>query len=207
MRADGLSRLTDKGWSALVDHGIKTVIDLRNDDELDADVAARPASVHTVHLPLDDIEDRDFWEHVWSNELDGSPLYFRLFLERKHLQCAAAVKAIVNARPGGVVFHCGRGRDRTGLVALLVLELAGVSPEDIVADYELSTERVRLLDAALGEHDQGSEIAEILRRKKTSAEELILDLLGTGEIEEQLRSGGLALGDVEALRTRFLEAA
>lgn len=206
VRADGLSRLTDKGWAALVAHGIRTVIDLRNEDELEADVAARPASVDTVHIPLDDIEDREFWEHVWANELDGSPLYFRLFLERKPQQCAAAVKAIAHARPGGVVFHCGRGRDRTGLIALLVLELAGVSARDIVTDYELSTDRVRLLDAALGENDQGSEIAEILRRKKTSAEALILDLLGSGEIEEQLRAGGVALEDVEALRSRFVEA-
>jgi protein-tyrosine phosphatase len=206
VRADGLSRLTEKGWSALVDHGIRTVIDLRNDDELDGDVAARPEIVETFRIALDDIEDRDFWKHVWANDLDGSPLYFRLFLERKPHQCAAALKAIARAQPGGVVFHCGRGRDRTGLVALLVLELAGVSAHDIVADYELSTERVRLLDAALGEKDQGSEITEILRRKKASAEALILDLLVRGEIEEHLRAGGLAQEDVEALRNRFVEA-
>lgn len=206
VRADGLNRLTDNGWAALVAHGIRTVIDLRNDDELDSDVAARPESVETVHIALDDIEDRDFWEQVWANDLDGSPLYFRLFLERKPQQCAAALKAIAHAEPGGVVFHCGRGRDRTGLVALLVLEIAGVSADDIVADYGLSTDRVRLLDAALGENDQGSEIADILRRKKTSAEALILDLVGSGEIEKQLRAGGLALEDVKAVRNRFVEA-
>lgn len=206
MRADGLSRLTDKGWAALIDHGIQTVIDLRNDDELHPDVADRPGSLETIHIPFDDIEDRDFWEHIWANDLDGSPLYFRLFLERKPHQCALAVKAIAHARPGGVVFHCGRGRDRTGLVALLVLELAGVSAQDIVTDYELSTDRVRLLDAALGEHDQGSEIAEILERKKTSAEALILDLLDSGAIEEHLRAAGLTLDDAQALHARFLEA-
>ncbi len=206
IRADGLNRLTHKGWAALVAHGIRTVIDLRNDDEVDADVAARPETVETVRVALDDIGDREFWEHVWANELDGSPLYFRLFLQRKPQQCAAAVKAIAQSGPGGVAFHCGRGRDRTGLVALLVLELAGVSPNDIVADYELSTDRVRLLDAALGEHDQRTEIAEILRRKNTSAETLILDLLGSGEIDEQLRAGGLALDDVQALRSRLVES-
>ncbi len=206
VRGDGLSRLTDKGWAALVDHGIRTVIDMRNDDELDADVAARPKTVETIHIALDDIEDREFWEHVWANDLDGSPLYFRLFLERKPRHCAAVLKAIAHAQPGGVVFHCGRGRDRTGLIALLVLQLAGVSAEDIVADYELSTDRVRLLEAALGEKDQGSEIAEILSRKETSAEALILDLLESGEIDEQLRAGGLTQDDVEVLRNRFVRA-
>lgn len=205
VRADGVDRLTSSGWVALLDHGIRTVIDLRNDDEIAADVAGRPGGLETVRLPLDDIEDLDLWQHIRANELDGSPLYFRLFLERKPQRCADVVKAIAHAPPGGVVFHCGRGRDRTGLIALLVLELAGVSPEDIVADYELSTARVRLLDAALGEEDQGSEIAEILGRKNTSAEASILDLLSSCEIEERLRVGGLDLDDVQALRTRFIE--
>lgn len=205
VRADGLSRLTHRGWAALDGHGIRTVIDLRNDDEVDLDVAPRPERLHTVRIPLDDIGDREFWEHIWTNELDGSPLYFRLFLKRKPQQCVAAVKAIAHAPPGGVVFHCGRGRDRTGLIALVVLDLVGVPADEIVADYGLSTERVRLLDAALGENDQGAEIAEILKRKNTSPETLILDLLGSGEIEEQLRIGGLAQDDVEALRNRFVE--
>ncbi len=139
MRADGLNRLTDAGWSALESHGIRTVVDLRNDDELQADVGVSPAQIETVQVPLDDRADEGFWEHVRSNELDGSPLYFGLLLERKPHRCAAAVRAIADARPGGVVFHCGRGRDRTGLVALLVLALAGVSPDEIVADYEMST--------------------------------------------------------------------
>lgn len=112
VRADGLSRLTHNGWAALVRHGIRTVIDLRNDDELDADVATRPASVDTVRIPLDDIEDRDFWEYVWANELDGSPLYFRLFLERKPQQGAAAVKAI--ATPDLVVWSFIAGGGATG---------------------------------------------------------------------------------------------
>lgn len=206
VRADGLNRLTDKGWAALADFGIRTVIDMRNDDELDPDLAARPETVETLHAALDDIEDREFWDHVWANELDGSPLYFRLFLERKPHQCAEVLKAIAHARSGGVAFHCSRGRDRTGLVALLVLHLAGVSPQQIVADYELSTHRVRLLEAAIGEKDQGSEIGEILRRKDTSAETLILDLLGSGEIHKRLRAGGLAHADLEALRGRFIEA-
>lgn len=205
VRADGLDRLTSEGWAALLDLGIRTVIDLRNDDEITADVSARPEGLETVRIPLDDIDDLVLWDHIRDNELDGSPLYFRLFLERKPDRCAAAIKAIAHARRGGVVFHCGRGRDRTGLIALLVLELAGVPPADIVVDYELSTERVRRLDAALGEPDQGSEIAEILRRKSASAEAAILDVLESGQIEERLRARGLTPDDVEALRHRFVE--
>ena len=151
--------------------------------------------------------DRELWNHIWSNELDGSPLYFRLFLERKPQQCASVIRAIANAEPRGVVFHCSRGRDRTGLVALLVLALAGVDEEDIASDYELSTERVRRLDAALGDPDQGTEIADILRRKGTTARAVILDLLENVDIEEQLGRGGLQQADIDRLRERFVDPA
>ena len=36
---------------------------------------------------------------------------------------------------GCTLFHCRAGKDRTGVVAMLLLGLAGVSDEDIVADY------------------------------------------------------------------------
>jgi protein-tyrosine phosphatase len=39
--------------------------------------------------------------------------------------------------PGCVVFHCAGGKDRTGLLALVLLTLAGAAPEEIIADYLL----------------------------------------------------------------------
>lgn len=204
VRADALDRLTERGWSSLQDCGVRTIVDLRNDDELIVQPAVRSESVRIIHVPLDDVEDRALWEYVRAEELDGSPLYFRMFLERKPHRCAAAIEAIAEAGPGGVVFHCGRGRDRTGLVSLLVLALAGVEPDDIVSDYELSTERVRRLDAALGEHDQGEEIAKILERKKVTIRASILDLLHSVDLEERLRAGGLRDRHLDALRGRFV---
>jgi protein-tyrosine phosphatase len=65
-----------------------------------------------------------FWRRVWDEGLDGTPLYYRPFLEEKAERCAAAVAALADARTGGVLVHCGIGRDRAGLVALL-LDLVG----------------------------------------------------------------------------------
>lgn len=58
VRADALDDLTAAGWEALLTHGVRTVIDLRNADERGRDAAPRPAGVATIHLPLDGIEDR-----------------------------------------------------------------------------------------------------------------------------------------------------
>ena len=205
VRGDDVSRLTGAGWSELESHGIRTVVDLRNEDELEPGVAPRPETLASVRVPIDDLQDEVFWEEVRRERLDGSPLYFRPFIERKAERCAAALIAIAEAEPGGVLFHCGRGRDRTGLVALLLLSLLGVAPGDIASDYDLSAERLRPLDASRGEPDQGIEIARILEAKGTSSRKLIFDLLGSVNLPEVLGAGGLRDEHVSALKARGLE--
>jgi hypothetical protein len=116
------------------------------------------------------------------------------------------VAAIARAEPGGVVLHCGGGRDRTGLISLLLLALVRVEPEDIVSDYELSNVRLRALWAARGEPDESSEIEAILARKKTSARALVLEVLSSLDADACLRTAGLPDADVAAIRTRLVGA-
>lgn len=162
VRADSLDSLTSRGWAALEAHGIRTVIDLRNDDERPAASGPRPAGLTTLHVALDEIEARDFWD-VWGTGWQfGTPLYYGPHLERFPHRSAAVAAAVGAAPPGGVVIHCGVGRDRTGMVAMLLLGLAGVAPDAIAADYVLSEARLAPLFAGRGEEDQGSTIAAFL---------------------------------------------
>jgi protein-tyrosine phosphatase len=57
VRADNLNRLTAAGWSKLYAYGIRTIIELRNESEIQPDTAQRPVGLTTVHVPLDDIDD------------------------------------------------------------------------------------------------------------------------------------------------------
>ena len=205
VRADSLDRLSAAGWSALKAHGIRTIVDLRNDEELGSDAAPRPDGLTTVHVPLDDIADTEFWRYLWDNELDGTPLLHRPFLERKPGRCAAAVAAVARAEPGGVVIHCGVGRDRAGIVTLLLLALTGVTPDEIASDYELSNARLRPRWAKLGEEDQGAWAEERLGRADTSARALILATLASLDVDAYLCAGGLGDDDLSAIRTRLLE--
>jgi protein-tyrosine phosphatase len=188
VRADAVDRLTAAGWSALQAHGVRTIVDLRNDDELRPDVAPRPESVTTVHLPLDGIEDAEFWDDWTNGPQFGTPLYYGPFLARFPTRTAEVVSAIARAAPGGVLFHCMGGRDRTGLVAMLVLALAGVVADDIAADYVLTAD---LLE-------------DYLATQGTSAREVVLITLAALDVEAYLRAGGLDDADAEALRRRLL---
>ena len=121
---------------------VRTVVDLRNADEGEPDRAPRPAAITTVHVPQDPVG-TPFYEH-WA-EIDSlsSPLYFPAMLAEYPERVVAAVRAIANAAPGCVVFHCAGGKDRTGLLALVLLTLAGAATDEIIADYLLTYDRMK----------------------------------------------------------------
>jgi protein tyrosine/serine phosphatase len=205
VRADRLDRLTVAGWVALSAHGVRTVVDLRNDDELGVDVVPRPSSVATVHLPLDVSEDSEFWDVWGSGPQFGTPLYYLPHLERFPDRSAAVISAIARAEAGAVAFHCGGGRDRAGQIAMLSLALVGVAPEDIAADYALSAERLRPDYAALGKEDQGPLLEQFLAKQGTTAAEVVIRTLRDLDVEALLLGAGLTSKDVAALRRRLLE--
>jgi hypothetical protein len=204
VRADALDGLTAAGWEALIARGVRTIIDLRNDDERGPDAAGRPASVTTLELPLDGVEDREFWDAWDSGPQFGTPLYYGPHLERFPERTAAVIAAIADAQPGGVVFHCGGGKDRTGQVAMVLLALAGVPADVIAEDYCVSAERLSQRYAALGEEDDGPEVAAFLDGLGTTAREVIVDLVRSLDVEACLRSGGLEDIHLTAVRARLV---
>jgi protein-tyrosine phosphatase len=204
VRADALDHLTESGWDALWAHGVRTIIDLRNDDEIACDLTPRPDGVATLHLPHDCSEDSEFWD-VWaSGPQFGSPLYYGPHLTRFPERSARVVSAVARAAPGGVVVHCGIGRDRTGMLSALLLALVGVVPELIAADYELSADRLRSHWARRGEPDQGAMIEAFLQRKGLSASQIIVRLVSSAETRAALSAGGVDAHDLARLRARLL---
>ena len=174
VRSETVDRLTSAGWEALRAHGIRTIIDLRNDDER-LDSRPAPLGIDVVHIALDQLDaDPDFWADWINGPQFGTPLYYRPFMDRFPEQIERVLDAIEQAPPGGVLFHCVGGRDRTGLIAIAALTVAGVAPEVIADDYALAAERAHTHDPMLD---------EFLAEKGTSARELVIELAANMDLE------------------------
>ena len=197
VRSDTPDRLTKAGWSAAWQYGIRTIVDLRTPGEHRVGDGYRPPGMTVVCVPLDDPDDPT------PPPFHGTPLAYGPFLARHPERCAAAVAAVARAEPGGVLVHCVAGRDRTGVVSLLLLALAGVPADEIAADHGLTAARLRPLFAKLGEADQGPVIERTLARHGTTARETLLALLDGLDADDYLRSGGLGDDDLKAARDRL----
>ena len=192
VRSDTPARLTTAGWSTLYEYGIRTIISLRTYGMVEDELNITPpySDLVTVQVEIEDVTDKEFVQQWASTELWSTPLYYKDALRRWPKRHAAAISAIARARSGGVLFHCKRGHDRTGIIALLLLTLAGVTIDEIIVDYELS-------------HDP--ERDEILAREQSSVRDALLGALGGLNIDSYLRMGGVSQDDLAAVRNRFLE--
>ena len=216
VRSENPNLLTEMGQSALVDYGIRTVIDLRFQKELERwpnPLAGRSVpgdeALHYVHNPLD--QDQDF---IWTEGMDTaaamSDLYIRM-LETNRGYIARALTAMAYARPGGVLFHCHAGKDRTGLVAAMVLGALGASSEVIIQDYGFTTpeleERLRqeLAGPAIPADKRGYFTALFTAQPETMRRTLSYLKRTYGGLEGYLTTTTLMVRDITALRERYTE--
>jgi protein-tyrosine phosphatase len=191
VRSDTPGRLSAAGWSALYDYGIRTIVTLRTHGMLEDELDVTPpySDIATVQVEIEDVTDMEFVQKYALTNFWGTPLYYKDALQRWQERHAAVISAIAQARPGGVLFHCIRGNDRTGIIALILLALAGVTPDEIIADYELSPDPER---------------DELLAREHTSVREAILSALEGLNIDSYLRTGGVTQDELTTVRKRLL---
>ena len=135
-RADGLHRTDSTGADIVAGLGIRGLIDLRTVDERTEDGVFGHGAVTCSHIPL--IERTWLWDEEFTGK-EGDLLlagYLRIVTENRD-RLVETLEAIAAAEQP-TVFHCTAGKDRTGVVAALLLGLAGVDDASIVADYALS---------------------------------------------------------------------
>ena len=212
VRADSVRQLTDEGWQSLVDYGIRTVVDLRMDEEREKDPPAG-APVDLVHISLFD-DDKAVFEEIDAaaeaapDVASATRDVYILFLEHFKANVATAIRAVANAPEGGVVVHCMGGKDRTGLVTALLLELAGVDDEQIAADYALSEERLRPRhELWFAEAETEAELERLQRIAQTPAASIVGVFQELerryGSVEGYLSDAGVSDDDLARARARL----
>ncbi|MFC7620790.1 tyrosine-protein phosphatase [Microlunatus sp. GCM10028923] len=201
IRTDGHHRLTEQGVAAVRDYGVTRIIDLRRQRELDREPSPFFGNPLYLHHPVQNPADPD---HEWMTLAD---IYIAMLDLRPDLY-AAAVAAVADAPPGGVVVHCAGGKDRTGITVALSLAVAGVEPAVIAADYALTEARLAEESAAHLETIADSREREIVAGLQPTPPENMIKVLDHltekyGSIEGFLEAGGLTADQLAALRDRL----
>ena len=217
IRSDNIRGLSDDGWRSLVEHGVVRIVDLRWPEERaedpPRDVEPDVEVVHVSVLGPSVAEQREYLRELDANleaaddVADHYAWSYVDFLERNRARFGEALAAVADA-DGPVVIHCMGGKDRTGLMAALLLRLAGVSVDAIGADYALSGPNLSgTRDAWLAEAPTE---AERRRRQKLSTTPAVAMARVIADIEERygsvagyMTAAGVRPEQVDRLRSRL----
>lgn len=141
-RSDCPSKYTKTDWQNIHDLGIRMVIDLRSDQERIDDPYEVPEGIDYI------------WSPVYREDIMADMLNILLYdrhlipevmksayvemLTEKASSFGSTMNLIADNLDKGIIFHCTAGKDRTGLLAALLLSVAGVDRQTILYDYALS---------------------------------------------------------------------
>ena len=152
-RSDALHGLSDGDVATLRAMGLRTVVDLRTERELHASgrgpLEPEPVAFHHLAVVQEGVRGADGaeGESLGAPAPPGEDLAERYlwYLDVGRGSLVEALTLMGDADHYPLVFHCAAGKDRTGVLAALVLELAGVDREVVVADYVITADRIRLI--------------------------------------------------------------
>jgi protein-tyrosine phosphatase len=214
VRADSLGQLTDRGWAAALEYGVTRVVDLRFSEERARDPSARDGvEVEVVHVSLFGQHDprvQTTWVAKSRAATDAVEMHTASYLytvEHQSENVGSAISAAVSTG-GCAAVQCAAGKDRTGIVAALLLSLAGVDDTTISEDYAASDPGVgRLLAEWLAEagDDAEREYRNRISRSPAEAMTKTLDHIRDrwGGAEEYLVANGVSAAALRRFRSRI----
>ena len=206
VRTGDMDQVSTPDQDGLVDYGIRTVIDLRMARELE-----------TLPNAMDGHDTIAFRHHdFWGKRFDDYRSKRRgaaAAVKLADLYCAGLVESGFVMRDivetiaavsdsGGVAYHCRSGKDRTGLVSMVLLGIAGVPASTICTDYALTS---RYLDLGGGKRVQPGQPGYFLLGCEPETMQRTLAFLDAeyGGVEAYLRDIGTAPDAIDAIRMRF----
>ena len=221
IRTDDLAYVTTAIADELVARGLTAIIDLRS--PLEVAVTGRgPLGEHPVayhHLPLIVDVGESMGDEAPALSHEAMGLMYRRMVEGAAPQLVIALNVIAHT-PGAAAFHCAAGRDRTGVLAAMLLLALGAADDDIVADYARTGDNMVAIMArtapvmgamwkALGfDADALDTSSALLEGSMDVSMRSLLDTLRAhhGDPLTPLRAAGLSDATIARLRERALAA-
>jgi protein-tyrosine phosphatase len=204
LRSDDLAQLTPVGLQAMADYGVQTVVDLRWAQEIALSpnpiAGSKSPGIKYVHISL-----LASTPAQW-RELSKSPQKEQwkcVVLERARNGLAQVLRVIADSPPGPLLFHCMAGKDRTGIIAALMLALADVQPEAIASDYAESAQMLGTPYLKRYQDADPSEILESVRCPEEGVHNMLTYLNTRGGIRAYLAMIGLSEVQIGRLRARL----
>jgi protein-tyrosine phosphatase len=201
VRASVIGTLSDAGRAAVRAHGIRTVIDLRGDDEVAETPSPYAPGTTYRRVPLTALRIMALHDSAHAGTLADELRRIAV----RHGGLADAVSAIAKSEPG-ILMHCVAGRDRTGIVVATLLAALGVPDDEVVADYaasdiELAVEYARFKDA---NPDRAGAVDEGVSKRGWVMEEVLTTLrLAFGGAAAYLRNAGVTQAELAAIRAKL----
>lgn len=221
IRTDDLAYVTAEVAAHLVDGGLTAIIDLRSPLEVSVTgrgpLAEFPVSYH--HLPLIADVGRSRGEGAPELSHDAMGQMYLRMVEVAAPQLVTALNVIAHT-PGAAAFHCAAGRDRTGVLAAMLLLALGAADDDIVADYARTGDNMIAIMQrtapvmgamwkALGfDPSAMEETSPLLEGSMDVSMRTLLDTLRAqhGDALAPLRAAGLSDATIDRLRERATAA-
>jgi protein-tyrosine phosphatase len=201
VRSSIIGGLSAAGREAVRAHGVRTVIDLRTDDEVAETPSPYRDGFGYRRVPF--TVGRTMGLHRAAAEGTMSDQLRRLASADGGL--AGVVRALAESEPG-VVIHCMAGHDRTGIVIAIVLAAIGVADDEIVADYVASDSELES-DYAQFKRSHPDQIADVdagIERRAWTMEQVLTTLrLSFGGAAAYLGSAGVRADQIEAIRAKL----
>lgn len=206
LRSDNPADLTEPEIAFLREYGLSTVIDLRSSGEAKAhpNIFQNMPGITLHHTPLGVEDMGDVTKMVAENPEQFMKDFYRDIITKTGASIGEILSTMANAPDGCILFHCAAGKDRTGVLAMLLLALAGVSRGDIIANYQITFTFIQQ-DPVLSK--MLSKYPSVLMESRPEFLEAAIDCIGDtyGGIDSYLRSIGVTAEAQRRLLNRIVE--
>lgn len=208
LRSDGLAALTQPDIEFLLAYGVGCVVDLRSEkeraEEPSPEALLQQVSCYSFPM-LDQAASSGFTK-------DMPPSMGEVYVELLQYSAQELLKVLKTFAAHSdqtVLFHCSAGKDRTGVVAMLLLLLAGVPREQIIADYSTSQKNMQQIFEQKQQRmlqDHGIVIPDAVFSSAPCEIEKALDFIANtyGTAESYLLHAGAEDALISMLRHRLL---